>query len=87
MSSKRPVLERLTTGSAAFDRILGGGLPVRSVNVIAGEPGAGKTLFALQMLFAPGAAGQEGPVLHDAVRAVAEARPATCSSSPSSTRA
>jgi circadian clock protein KaiC len=38
-------------GSAAFDEILGGGLPVRSVNVIAGEPGAGKTIFALQMLF------------------------------------
>jgi circadian clock protein KaiC len=35
----------------AFDRILGGGLPARSVNVIAGEPGAGKTIFALQMLF------------------------------------
>ena len=52
MSSSRPVLERLTTGSVAFDRILGGGLPVRSVNVIAGEPGAGKTLFSLQMLFA-----------------------------------
>jgi circadian clock protein KaiC len=44
-------LECLSTGSAAFDRILGGGLPVRSLNVIAGEPGAGKTLFALQMLF------------------------------------
>jgi circadian clock protein KaiC len=44
-------LERLSTGSAAFDRILGGGLPVRSVTVIAGEPGAGKTLFSLQVLF------------------------------------
>jgi circadian clock protein KaiC len=52
MSSKRAVLDRLTTGSAAFDRILGGGLPVRSVNVIAGAPGTGKTLFSLQMLFA-----------------------------------
>ena len=38
-------------GQRAFDRILGGGLPMRSVNVIAGEPGAGKTIFALQMLF------------------------------------
>jgi len=47
----RPGLERLPTGSPAFDRILGGGLPVRSVVMIAGEPGAGKTLFALQMLF------------------------------------
>jgi circadian clock protein KaiC len=44
-------LERLSTGSAAFDRILGGGLPIRSVTVIAGEPGSGKTLFALQVLF------------------------------------
>jgi circadian clock protein KaiC len=51
MSLNRRPLERMTTGSAAFDRLLGGGLPVRSVNVIAGEPGAGKTLFALQMLF------------------------------------
>lgn len=60
MTSNRPVLERLTTGSAAFDRILGGGLPVRSVNVIAGEPGAGKTLFALQMLFALARQGRKG---------------------------
>ncbi|MGZ4402596.1 MAG: ATPase domain-containing protein [Gaiellaceae bacterium] len=51
MSADRPRLECLSTGSAAFDRILGGGLPSRSVNVIAGEPGAGKTIFALQMLF------------------------------------
>jgi len=52
MSPARPVLERLTTGSAAFDRILGGGIPARSINVVAGQPGAGKTLFSLQMLFA-----------------------------------
>jgi circadian clock protein KaiC len=51
VTSKPPELERLSTGSAAFDRILGGGLPVRSLTVIAGEPGAGKTLFALQALF------------------------------------
>jgi circadian clock protein KaiC len=44
-------IECLSTGSVAFDRILGGGLPERSVNVIAGEPGAGKTIFGLQMLF------------------------------------
>jgi circadian clock protein KaiC len=51
VTATRP-LERLTTGSPAFDRILGGGLPARSVTMIAGEPGAGKTLFCLQMLFA-----------------------------------
>jgi circadian clock protein KaiC len=60
VSASPPVLERLTTGSAAFDRILGGGIPVRSVNVIAGEPGAGKTLFALQMLFALAGQGRKG---------------------------
>jgi len=51
MTSKPSQLERLSTGSAAFDRILGGGLPARSLTVVAGEPGSGKTLFALQMLF------------------------------------
>ena len=51
MSTNRPRLDRLSTGSATFDRLLGGGFPSRSVNVIAGEPGTGKTLFALQMLF------------------------------------
>jgi len=44
-------LELLGTGSPALDRILGGGLPARSITLIAGEPGAGKTIFALQMLF------------------------------------
>jgi len=60
MSSNRPPPERLTTGSDAFDRILGGGLPLRSVNVIAGEPGAGKTLFALQTLFHMARQGKKG---------------------------
>src|SRR3954451_4032820 len=44
-------LELLETGSPALDRILGGGLPARSITLIAGEPGAGKSIFALQMLF------------------------------------
>jgi circadian clock protein KaiC len=44
-------LELLGTGSPALDRILGGGLPARSITLIAGEPGAGKTILALQMLF------------------------------------
>jgi len=51
LSPAQPRLPCLSTGSLAFDEILGGGLPVRSVNVVAGEPGAGKTIFALQTLF------------------------------------
>ncbi len=38
-------------GSDALDAILGGGIPARSVTVVAGEPGAGKTVFTLQALF------------------------------------
>ena len=44
-------LERLSTGSAALDAILGGGIPAGSVTVVAGEPGSGKTVFTLQALF------------------------------------
>lgn len=51
MNTDRVQLSRLTTGSGAFDTILGGGIPHRSLTVLAGAPGAGKTLFALQMLF------------------------------------
>jgi circadian clock protein KaiC len=40
-----------TTGDAAFDTILGGGLPARSVVMIAGEPGSGKTVLTHQLLF------------------------------------
>jgi circadian clock protein KaiC len=56
----RPPMDRLSTGAPALDRLLGGGIPVRSVNVIAGEPGAGKTLFALQMLFHQARQGKKG---------------------------
>jgi circadian clock protein KaiC len=45
-------LERLSTGNAALDRILGGGVPNRSVLVIAGAPGTGKSVLALQLIFA-----------------------------------
>jgi circadian clock protein KaiC len=60
MSTNRRQMERMATGNAALDRLLGGGLPARSVNVIAGEPGAGKSLFALQMLFHLARQGKKG---------------------------
>src|SRR5579871_3662014 len=44
-------LDRLSTGSPALDLILGGGLPTHSVTVISGEPGSGKTVTVLQILF------------------------------------
>src|SRR5690606_23212932 len=44
-------LERRSTGNTAADRVLGGGFPVNSINMIMGEPGTGKTLFAQQLVF------------------------------------
>ena len=40
-----------STGDPRFDSILGGGIPAQSVVVVAGEPGAGKTVLTLQLLF------------------------------------
>jgi circadian clock protein KaiC len=51
MTDHASTLERLGTGSAALDAILGGGIPAGSVTVVAGEPGSGKTVFTLQALF------------------------------------
>src|ERR1700752_4147934 len=51
MTERTSTLERLGTGSAALDAILGGGIPAQSVTVVAGEPGSGKTVFTLQALF------------------------------------
>jgi circadian clock protein KaiC len=50
MNGKLP-LQRLSTGSDALDAILGGGIPAHYVMVIAGTPGAGKTVLTLQLLF------------------------------------
>ena len=41
----------LETGVPGLDRILGGGLPEFSFNLVAGTPGAGKTTLAHQMMF------------------------------------
>ncbi|HZX00691.1 MAG TPA: ATPase domain-containing protein [Bacilli bacterium] len=48
---RAPALQRLSTGDNALDAILGGGVPARSVTILAGEPGAGKTVLTLQMAF------------------------------------
>jgi circadian clock protein KaiC len=47
-------VKRLGTGIAALDTVLGGGLPVGSLIVVAGAPGAGKTILAQQICFNTG---------------------------------
>jgi circadian clock protein KaiC len=53
---------RVSTGNPEADRILEGGFPANSINILMGEPGTGKTLFAEQLLFAN--AGEDRPSLY-----------------------
>lgn len=45
-------IDLISTGVPGLDRVLGGGLPALSFNVIGGHPGAGKTTLAHQICFA-----------------------------------
>jgi predicted ATP-dependent serine protease len=45
------VVKRVRTGSIQADHVLGGGFPDHSINIVMGQPGTGKTIFAEQMLF------------------------------------
>jgi circadian clock protein KaiC len=53
MTETKPTAGTFWTGLPALDQaIMPDGIPVRSLNVIGGAPGTGKTILALQMLFA-----------------------------------
>lgn len=54
--------QRLRTGVAELDRVLGGGLVPGSVTLVGGEPGAGKSTLLLQA--AQALAASAGPVLY-----------------------
>src|SRR5476649_1820758 len=41
----------VSTGNPQMDEILNGGFPANSINIIMGQPGTGKTIFAEQMVF------------------------------------
>jgi circadian clock protein KaiC len=49
-------VERLKTGLGELDLVLGGGLPIGSLVMLAGGPGTGKTILAQQICFANGTA-------------------------------
>ena len=42
---------RVQSGNPQADQILGGGFPSNSINVVMGQPGTGKTIFAEQLIF------------------------------------
>ena len=62
MTSTKVTINRLATGVPGLDEILGGGLPEFSFNLIAGQPGCGKTTLAHQIMFA--SATPERPALY-----------------------
>jgi len=51
MNHDKVPIKRLPSGVPGLDPLLGGGLPEYSFNIIAGEPGSGKTTLAHQMMF------------------------------------
>src|SRR5215207_3919633 len=55
-------IEKLPTGVPRLDDVLGGGIPEYSFNLIAGDPGSGKTTLAHQVMFAN--ATQERPAIY-----------------------
>jgi serine kinase of HPr protein (carbohydrate metabolism regulator) len=71
--SVRPAaVPRLATGIDELERVLGGGLVPGSVVLVAGEPGVGKSTFALQLATRgrPPARGRRAIGLRDVAPAV-----------------
>jgi circadian clock protein KaiC len=63
MSERRKVeIEKLPSGVPRLDVVVGGGIPEYSFNLIAGDPGSGKTTLAHQFMFAN--ATEERPAIY-----------------------
>jgi len=45
-----PAIERLSTGVPEVDRLIGGGIPKGFLVAVTGEPGTGKTIFAIHFI-------------------------------------
>jgi len=51
IGGENDLFPRISTGNPQADLVLGGGLPANSINIVMGQPGTGKTVFAEQLLF------------------------------------
>jgi circadian clock protein KaiC len=56
------IQERVSTGNPQADEILGGGFPGNSINIVMGQPGTGKSIFAEQLVFRN--ASDDRPILY-----------------------
>jgi len=50
-SKQNNIIKRVNTGIKGLDRIIEGGLPKKSITLVSGPPGSGKSIFSLQFLF------------------------------------
>jgi circadian clock protein KaiC len=55
-------VDRISTGNPQADELLSGGFPKNSINIIMGQPGTGKSIFAEQLVFHN--AGGDRPILY-----------------------
>ncbi|HEX6133513.1 MAG TPA: ATPase domain-containing protein [Longimicrobiales bacterium] len=62
MNERSITIEQFPSGVPGLDEVLGGGLPLYSFNLIAGDPGSGKTTLSTQIMFAN--ATEDRPALH-----------------------
>jgi circadian clock protein KaiC len=60
MSDREEETQRVSTGIAGLDDILGGGLDAERLYLVEGEPGTGKTTLALQFLLEGARRGERG---------------------------
>ena len=56
-------MKRIKSGIPGLDRLMKGGFPERSVVLVSGEPGTGKTLFGLQYIYSGANNGEPGVYL------------------------
>ena len=62
ITRSHPTIRLLQSGVPGLDAVLGGGVPEYSFNLIAGDPGAGKSTLAQQIAFSRGSA--DAPALY-----------------------
>jgi circadian clock protein KaiC len=55
-------IDRVSTGNAEADRIIGGGFLRNSINIVMGQPGTGKTILVQHLVFHNASAGR--PILY-----------------------
>ena len=48
---ERSGLERIKTGIQGLDELISGGLPKKSITLVSGPPGGGKSIFCFQFLY------------------------------------